>query len=69
MYLADLKDVDMEITCFVVTATYDYENIRESIKSYFANVAVISLEHLIDYPEIISNDNIKKWEVFLNEKN
>lgn len=48
VYLDDLKYEDIESAYFVITATYDYDNIYRTIKGYFTNAKIISVEGIID---------------------
>lgn len=48
IWLDTLVNVDLECTSFIVTATYDYENICESIREYFPDASILSLEQLIN---------------------
>lgn len=47
VWLNDIEDEHVESACFIVTATYDYENIFKTIKRYFPNAQIMSLEELL----------------------
>lgn len=46
IWLDRLKNV--EKCCFIITATYDYKNIYDTVKRYFPNAMIKSLDEILE---------------------